>query len=257
MQVDWKEIYAAIYRAKKEVLKPVKDLDEVTLNSLIGIDKQKEEIVENTKRFLNDLPSNNVLLWGARGTGKSSLIKAILNEFKDDGLRIIEIDREDLDDLIEIADVIRDEPYKFIIFCDDLSFEDGEKGYKGLKRVLEGSIEKTPKNIKIYATSNRRHLITEYHKDNLGTQVGNNGEIHYSDSVEEKISLSDRFGLQLGFYHGTQQEYLDVVNSYFPNFSGDIDALHKQALQFAQRRGSKSARTAKQFFNSISKEVLS
>ncbi len=256
MQVDWKEIYAAIYRAKKEVLKPVKDLDEVTLNSLIGIDKQKEEIVENTKRFLNDFPSNNVLLWGARGTGKSSLIKAILNEFKDDGLRIIEIDREDLDDLIEISDILRDEPYKFIIFCDDLSFEEGEKGYKGLKRVLEGSIEKTPKNIKIYATSNRRHLITEYHKDNFGTKVGDNGEIHYSDSVEEKISLSDRFGLQLGFYHGTQQEYLDVVNSYFPNFSGDIDALHKQALQFAQRRGSKSARTAKQFFNSISKEVI-
>lgn len=250
--MDWKNTFAAIYRAKKEALKPVKYLDEITLNDLVGIEQQKEEILLNTKRFLNDLPANNVLLWGARGTGKSSLIKAILNEFKQEGLRLIEIDRDDLDDLIEIADEIRELPYKFIIFCDDLSFEEGEKGYKGLKRILEGSIEQSPKNIKIYATSNRRHLITEYQRDNNGTKVGNNGEIHYSDSVEEKISLSDRFGLWLGFYHGTQDEYLSVVDSYFKNYEGDKEELHKLALQFAQRRASKSARTAKQFFNAIS-----
>lgn len=254
--MDWKNTYAAIYRAKKEALKPVKYLDEIRLEDLVGIEKQKEEIVENTQRFLDGLPANNVLLWGARGTGKSSLIKAILNEYKYKGLRLIEIDRDDLDDLIEIADEIRELPYRFIIFCDDLSFEEGEKGYKGLKRILEGSVEKSPENIKIYATSNRRHLITEYQSDNNGTKVGSNGEIHYSDSVEEKISLSDRFGLWLGFYHGSQQEYLKVVESYFKNYDGDKEALYKQALQFAQRRASKSARTAKQFYNSITKESL-
>lgn len=251
MIVDWSNTYAAIYRAKKQTLKPVKYLDEISFEHLVGIDKQKEALIENTQRFLNNLPSNNVLLWGARGTGKSSLIKAVLNRYKTEGLRVIEIDRDDLDDLIEISDVIWEEPYKFIIFCDDLSFEEGEKGYKGLKRILEGSIEATPTNIKIYATSNRRHLITEYQRDNNGTIVGNNAEIHYSDSVEEKISLSDRFGLWLGFYHGTQQEYLKVVESYFKEYKADKEELYKKALQFAQSRASKSARTAKQFYNSF------
>jgi predicted AAA+ superfamily ATPase len=253
--MNWENTYAAIYRAKKEALKPVIYLDEITLDDLVGIEKQKEEIVENTQRFLKGLPANNVLLWGARGTGKSSLIKAILNEYKHEGLRLIEIDRDDLDDLIEIADEIRELPYRFIIFCDDLSFEEGEKGYKGLKRILEGSVERSPENIKIYATSNRRHLITEYQSDNNGTKVGSNGEIHYSDSVEEKISLSDRFGLWLGFYHGSQQEYLNVVDSYFKSYEGNRDELHKLALQFAQRRASKSARTAKQFYNTFFQKV--
>lgn len=247
--IKWKKNYAAIYRAKKEFLKPVKYLDDILLDDLVGIEKQKESIIINTERFLSGLPSNNVLLWGARGTGKSSLIKAILNEYKDKGLRLIEIDRDDLDDLIEISDLIREKPYKFIIFCDDLSFEEGEKGYKGLKRILEGSIEAPPSNIKIYATSNRRHLITEYHSDNEGTKVGNNGEIHYGDSVEEKISLSDRFGLWLSFYHGDQNAYLEVIDSYFKNYNVNKDELHKEALRFAQQRASKSARTAKQFFN--------
>jgi len=246
--IDWNTCYAAIYRAKKDFLKPVKYLDEIYFGDLVGIETQKKEIISNTKRFLNDLPANNVLLWGAKGTGKSSLIKAVLNEYKKDGLRLIEIDR---DDLIEIADLIREEPYKYIIFCDDLSFEEGERGYKGLKRILEGSIESPPKNIKIYATSNRRHLITEYHSENEGTKVGKNGEIHYSDSVEEKISLSDRFGLWLSFYHGKQEDYLKIVNSYFKDYIGDKTELHKQALLFAQRRASKSARTAKQFYNSF------
>lgn len=250
--IDWKNTYAAIYRAKKDYLKPVNHFDDISFDDLIGIERQKSALIQNTKRFVDGLPANNVLLWGARGTGKSSLIKALLNAYKDDGLRVIEIDREDLDELIEIADMIRQEPYKFIIFCDDLSFEEGEKGYKGLKRILEGSIEKSPENIKIYATSNRRHLITEYHRDNEGTQVGRNGEIHYSDSVEEKISLSDRFGLWLSFYHGTQQEYLNMVDSYFKEYKGDMDHLHHEALQFAQQRASKSGRTAKQFFNYFS-----
>lgn len=251
MKIDWENCFAAIYRAKTSSLKPVKYLDSITLDDLVGISKQKEQVIRNTKRFLDGNLSNNVLLWGARGTGKSSLIKALLNEYKNDGLRVIEIDRDDLDELIDISDVIREESFKFIIFCDDLSFEETEKGYKGLKRVLEGSIEAPATNIKIYATSNRRHIVAEYQRDNEGTSVANNGEIHYSDSVEEKISLSDRFGLSIGFYSKTQQEYLEVVNSYFKNYKGDKEELHKKALQFAQSRASKSPRTAKQFYNSF------
>jgi len=248
--IDFKHEYAAIWRAKKEYLKPVKNIDTINFDALVGIERQKSAIVKNTERFLEGLPANNVLLWGARGTGKSSLIKALLNAYKEQGLRIIEIDRDDLDDLIEISDMIRHLPYKFIIFCDDLSFEEGEKGYKGLKKILEGSIEVPPDNIKIYATSNRRHLITEYQIDNNGTTVASEGEIHYSDSVEEKISLSDRFGLWLSFYQGTQAEYLTIIDSYFKDYKVDREILHAEAIRFAQSRTSKSGRTAKQFFNS-------
>ena len=249
--IDWNGCYAALWRAKKEYLKPVVHIDTISFADLVGIQRQKDEIIANTERFLNGLPSNNVLLWGARGTGKSSLIKALLNEYKKDGLRIIEIDRDDLEDLIEISEMIRHEPYKFIVFCDDLSFEEGEKGYKGLKRILEGSIEMPPQNLKIYATSNRRHLVTEYQRDNDATTLGANTELHYADSVEEKISLSDRFGLWLSFYHGTQDEYLAVVDSYFKEYEGNREFLHKEALRFAQIRASRSARTARQFFNSF------
>lgn len=251
--INFKHDYAAIWRAKKEYLKPVKEIDALSFDDLVGIERQKSALVENTQRFLENLPSNNVLLWGARGTGKSSLIKALLHTYAPQGLRVIEIDRDDLDDLIEIADMIRHLPYKFIIFCDDLSFEEGEKGYKGLKRILEGSIESPPSNVKIYATSNRRHLIPEYQRENEGTVVGRNGEIHYADSVEEKISLSDRFGLWLSFYHDTQAEYLEVVDSYFKDYKGDREFLRAEALRFAQARASKSGRTAKRFFNTFFK----
>ncbi|RBP48532.1 ATP-binding protein [Arenicella xantha] len=249
-KINFRNDYAAIWRAKKEFLKPVKHIDKLCFDDLIGIDRQKEQLIENTERFLNNLPANNVLLWGARGTGKSSLIKALLNTYAAKGLRVIEIDREDLDDLIDISDVIRDLPYKFIVFCDDLSFEEGEKGYKGLKRILEGSIESPPDNVKIYATSNRRHLVPEYQNENQAVNVSHNGEIHYGDSVEEKISLSDRFGLWLSFYHGNQQAYLEVVESYFKEYEGDRELLRAEALSFAQVRASKSGRTAKQFYNS-------
>ena len=253
-QTNFEHHFAAIWRAKKEYLKPVEHFENTTFDNLVGIERQKKVLIENSERFLAGLPSNNILLWGARGTGKSSLIKALLNTYAEQGLRLIEIDRDDLDDLIEISDMIRELPYKFIIFCDDLSFEEGEKGYKGLKRILEGSIEAPPENVKIYATSNRRHLITEYQSDNNATVVSNDGEIHYSDSVEEKISLSDRFGIWISFYHGTQAEYLEVVDSYFKDYKGDKEFLHAEALRFAQARASKSGRTEKQFYNNFYKK---
>lgn len=248
--INFQNDYAAIWRSKKEFLKPVREIENVSFDDLVGIERQKELLRENTERFLENLPSNNVLLWGARGMGKSSLIKALLNTYAPKGLRVLEIDRDDLDDLIEISDMIRDLPYKFIIFCDDLSFEEGEKGYKGLKRILEGSIESPPANVKIYATSNRRHLIPEYQSENQAVKVGRSGEIHYGDSVEEKISLSDRFGMWISFYHGNQEEYLEVVESYFKEYKGDRELLRAEALRFAQARASKSGRTAKQFYNS-------
>ncbi len=252
--INWKNTFGAIWRAKSGHLRAVKEIDDITLNDLVGIDAQKVALLENTQRFLKKLPANNALLWGSRGSGKSSLIKAVLNHFSSKGLRVIEIDRDDLDDLLEISDIIRNEPYRFIIFCDDLSFEEGEKGYKGLKKIMEGSIEAPPNNVIIYATSNRRHLVPEYMSDNEGTKVGNSGEIHYGDNIEEKISLSDRFGLWLSFYTGNEEEYLKVVDSYFEDYKGDQEVLHQKALDFARSRASKSARTAKQFYNSFFKK---
>ncbi len=250
--LDWSQTYAAIWRAKKGALRAVSAIDPIRLDDLVGIEHQKNALLENTRRFVEGKPANNALLWGARGTGKSSLIKALLNTLAPEGLRLIEMDREDLDDLIDIADDIRALPYRFILFCDDLSFEEGEQGYRGLKRILEGSIEAPPQNLRIYATSNRRHLVPEFTSDNVGTRVGSDGEIHYGDSVEEKISLSDRFGLWLSFYQGSQEEYLFIVNSYFPNYQGDPELLRREALRFAQHRASRSGRTAKQFYNYFS-----
>ena len=251
MKIEWDKTKAAIYRAKKDILKPIKDenIDPVTLDMLVGIDKQKEQLLENTKNFLLDKPANNVLLWGSRGSGKSSLVKAVFNHFKDDGLRIIEIRKEDLINLLEIVDEIRDEKYKFIIFCDDLSFSEGDVSYRALKSVLDGSVEIAPKNVIIYATSNRRHLVPEYLKDNIGTEV-KNGELHYSDSVEEKISLSDRFGLWISFYQGSQEDFFDIVDSYFKGYEIDKKLLHDEAKKFsASKGGNRSGRCAKQFFN--------
>ncbi|MDR2790714.1 MAG: ATP-binding protein [Campylobacteraceae bacterium] len=246
--INWENTKAAVYRAKKESLKPVFDMDAVTLKDLLHIDEQKRALCENTQRFLEGKKASHALLWGSRGTGKSSLIKAVLNHFFERGLRIIEICKDDLGALTDISDEIRDLPYKFIIFCDDISFEAGDASYKALKSVIEGSIELPPKNILVYATSNRRHLIPEFHADNDGTIV-KSGEIHYSDNVEEKISLSDRFGLWLSFYQGTLDEYLQIVDSYFPNLSGEkCDFMHGEAKRYAALRASRSGRTAKQFF---------
>lgn len=247
--IEWSNTYAAIYRKKTATLRAVKEIDPISLEALVGVQTQKEQLLSNTKALIEGKPSNHALLWGARGTGKSSLIKAVFNELKKSGLRLIEISKEDLIQLPEIIDELRELPYFFIIFCDDLSFEQGDNSYKGLKPVLEGSIEIPPANIRVYATSNRRHLVTEYMSDNEGVHVSQN-EIHYGDAVEEKISLSDRFGLWISFYQGSLKEYLHVVDHYFQDYDVDKESLHEEAKRFAAQRASRSGRTAKQFFNS-------
>ncbi len=252
MMIDWTISYAAIWRQRKEILRPVSQIDPIRLDDLLGIDAQKQQIIQNTERFLAGKPANNALLWGARGTGKSSLIKALLNAYRSQGLRLIEVDKQDLVYLPEIVDDIRDLPQRFIIYCDDLSFEANEHQYKSLKSVLEGSIELPPVNVLVYATSNRRHLIPEQMRDNLDTRLVD-GEVHYSDTVEEKISLSDRFGLRLAFYPQTSETYLEIIDSFFPDTHKDREALYKAALDFAHLHASKSGRTAKQFYNTIGK----
>jgi uncharacterized protein len=250
--IDWSLIFAAIWRPRKASLHPVSHIDPIQLDDLFGIDVQKEQLIRNTERFLAGQPANHVLLWGARGTGKSSVIKGLLNRYKSSNLRLIEVDKQDLVYLPEIVDDIRDLSYRFIIYCDDLSFEASDGQYKSLKSVLEGSIELPPENVRVYATSNRRHLLPEHMRENLDTRLVD-GEVHYSDAIEEKISLSDRFGLSLGFYPQTAQTYLDIIDSYFPGLSNDSrERLHKSAMDFAHQRASKSGRTARQFYNSFS-----
>lgn len=245
--LNWHSTFAAVWRSRKQLLHPIKHIDPIALHDLIGIDAQKQKMIRNTQRFIDHLPANNALLWGAKGTGKSSLIKALLNEFKHKNLRLIEVGKDDLVYLPEIVDDIRDLDYRYIIYCDDLSFDENELQYKSLKSILEGSIEQPPANVLLYATSNRRHLMPEFMQDNLDTQLVN-GELHYSDSVEEKTSLADRFGLWISFYSISMEEYLAIVDYYFADYEGDRNALHAQAKRFAHSRGSKSGRTAKQFY---------
>lgn len=248
-EIDWQTTPAAIWRSRTEVLRPVNNIDVIRFNQLFGIDRQIAAIKKNTKQFLQGKPANNALLWGSRGTGKSSVIKALLNEYKDQGLRVIEVDKKDLVNLPDIVDQIRWESFNFVIYCDDLSFEEGESTYKALKSVMEGSIELPPDNVLIYATSNRRHLIPEYMADNDQSKVVKT-EIHHGEAVEEKISLSDRFGLWLSFYPINQQEYLAMVDALFPEIAASSrDALHKEAIRFALAKGGRSGRTAKQFYN--------
>lgn len=252
--IDWNTTPAAIWRQRKEYLRPVVHIDPIQLEQLLGIDVQKSQLIQNTERFLSGQPANNVLLWGSRGTGKSSVIKALLNAYVGQGLRLIEVDKQDLVYLPEIVDDIRELPQRFIIFCDDLSFEATDNQYKSLKSVLEGSIELPPDNVRVYATSNRRHLLPELMRDNLDTLLVD-GEVHYSDTVEEKTSLSDRFGLRIAFYPQNNEAYLNIVDSYFPEISIDRADLHKAALNFAHQNASKSGRTAKQFFNAFGGEL--
>ena len=248
---SWEQTYAAVWRQQKAYLRPIAAIDPIALDDLVGVERQKKELQRNTERFLAQQPANNVLLWGSRGTGKSSLIKAMLNRYAEQGLRLIEIFKTDLYNLPEIIDEIREQPYRFVIYCDDFSFNLHDDSYVALKTLLEGSIEQAPENVLLYATSNRRHLVPESMQDNQDSKVVGD-EVHYSDAIEEKISLSDRFGLWLSFYPPSQDGYLEIVDSYFPGYAGDRQVLHEAAKDFARTRGSKSGRTAKQFYNYFS-----
>jgi len=255
MSVDWNRCPAAVYRPGRGALKGIERIEAPTLEDLVGIDEQKAKIIANTESFLAGRPAQNVLLWGSRGTGKSSLVRALLGRYADRGLRIVEFFKEDLRHLPEILDELRSEPWRFILYLDDLTFREGESTYTYLKSAMEGSIEPPPENLLVYATTNRRHLVPEYQGDNTATVV-KEGEIHYGDAVEEKISLADRFGLWLSFYTGGEAEYLAIVDHYFRDLELDRELLHRKAKRFAQERASRSGRTAWQFYRIFKAELL-
>ena len=252
---DWKKITAARWRKRgaNGYLQPVAHPHAIALSALVAIDTQKQAIDRNTRQFVAGLPANNVLLTGSRGTGKSSLVKAMLARYHGKGLRLIEVDKADLVDLPDIADHLAGLPFRFIVFCDDLTFDAGEAGYKALKVMLDGSIAGAATNVVIYATSNRRHLLPEYFAENLETKhIGE--EVHPGESVEEKISLSERFGLWISFYPFAQDDYLAAVDRWLAHFgitsdasARDVDERTREALQFALQRGSRSGRVAWQF----------
>ncbi|MDO8318171.1 ATP-binding protein [Rhodoferax sp.] len=252
-QPDWTASSAFRYRKRssgRATLEPVRHVGAMALTDLKEIEPQKEKIYRNTHQFVTGQRANNVLLTGARGTGKSSLIRACLNEFSAQGLRLIEVDKADLTDLPDIVDLVSEEPYKFIVFCDDLSFDEGESGYKALKSILDGSVAATTANVLIYATSNRRHLLPEYMKENLSYTHTADGEVHPGEGVEEKISLSERFGLWVSFYPFSQDEYLTIVAQWLGAMGVTvpaIEAARAQALVWALERGSRSGRVAYQF----------
>jgi len=250
---DWSTAIAWRYRKRSSghgVLEPVRHVSDMGLADLQEIDGQKEKMQRNTEQFVRGLPANNVLLTGARGTGKSSLIKACLNAYAAQGLRLIEVDKTDLVDLPDIVEVVAARPEKFMIFCDDLSFEDGEPGYKALKSILDGSVAASTPNVLIYATSNRRHLLPEYMKDNLSYTHTDDGEVHPGEVIEEKISLSERFGLWVSFYPFSQDEYLTIVAQWMGSLGATpavIESARPEALVWALERGSRSGRVAYQF----------
>jgi uncharacterized protein len=250
---DWGRSVAWRYRKRSSghgALEPVKHIAAIRLDDLKEIEPQKEKIQRNTRQFVEGHPANNVLLTGARGTGKSSLIKACLNEYAPQGLRLIEVDKADLVDLPDIVDVCAPRPEKFIVYCDDLSFEEGEPGYKALKSILDGSVAAASPNVLIYATSNRRHLLPEYMKENLTYTHTEDGEVHPGEVVEEKISLSERFGLWVSFYPFSQDEYLAICAQWLSHFKVGADAIkaaRPEALVWALERGSRSGRVAYQF----------
>ena len=250
---DWTQAVAWRYRKRSSghgALEPVRQLGVMNLTDLKEIDGQKEKIQRNTLQFVEGRSANNVLLTGARGTGKSSLIRACLNEYAPRGLRLIEVDKADLTDLPDIVDVVSARPEKFIVFCDDLSFDEGEPGYKALKSTLDGSVAATAANVLIYATSNRRHLLPEYMKENLSYKHTDDGELHPGEVVEEKISLSERFGLWVSFYPFSQDEYLAIVAQWLSSFGvsgAAIAAAQPESLVWALERASRSGRVAYQF----------
>jgi hypothetical protein len=253
--IDWTKTPAANWRRHSfsGYLEPIEYIEETHLDDLVGIEQQKQVLEKNTRQFLRGYPANNVLLWGSRGTGKSSVVRALLNKYADEGLRIVQVDKNDLDYLSDIFAQISKQPYRYIILCDDLSFEPGDPGYKILKSVLDGSVYASPKNVLIYVTSNRRHLLPEFFTDNLGAKMVHN-EIHHGEAVEEKISLSDRFGLWVSFYVFKQDLYLEIVqrtiarlcveNRIEPQWD---EEMARAAIKWSHEKSKRCGRTALQF----------
>ncbi|MBA1277413.1 MULTISPECIES: ATP-binding protein [Pseudomonadaceae] len=253
--VDWSNSLAARWHREGQggYLQPLQVSLDLNLADLIGIDRQRELLANNTRQFVSGLPANHVLLWGARGTGKSSLIRALLAEHAPAGLRLIEIERDHLADLPKVVDQLVGQPQHFVVFCDDLSFEAGEGDYRVLKSVLDGSLERAPENVLLYATSNRRHLVPERQSDNENWQMID-GELHPNEAVEDKIALSDRFGLWLSFYPFSQEHYLNVVRHWIGSLAEQAgltwswdEALEKDAIRWATARGNRNGRCAYQF----------
>ena len=253
LELDWDASIAFRYRRRSSghgVIAPVRHVGVIGLDDLKEIDVQKEKIRRNTEQFVRGLPANNVLLTGARGTGKSSLIRACLHAFSGQGLRLIEVDKAELVDLPDLVEIVAQRPEKFIVFCDDLSFDEGEPGYKALKSVLDGSVAASTPNVLVYATSNRRHLLPEYMADNLTYTHTEDGEVHPGEVVEEKVSLSERFGLWVSFYAFSQEEYLHIVAQWLGSMGVAAEAAQAaraDALIWALERGSRSGRVAWQF----------
>lgn len=260
--IDWNSPTSAFRWRKKNgrgMLVPIAHISPISLVDLFYVERQKALLEQNTRQFLQGKPANNVLLTGARGTGKSSLVRACLNEFSEQGLRLIEVDKDDLIDLEEISVLTATRPERFIIYCDDLSFDEGDSSYKALKVALDGSVAAQPDNILIYATSNRRHLLPEKMSDNEGYSHDENGDLHPSETVEEKISFSDRFGLWLSFYPYSQDEYLFITAHWLRSLGCSEDQIaqsREESLQWALHRGSRSGRTAWQFARDYSGRVL-
>lgn len=253
--VDWSDALAArwVREGRSGYLMPLQVSLDMRLSDLIGVDLQREQLGRNTRQFIDGLPANHALLWGSRGTGKSSLIRALLAEYAQDGLRLIEIERDHLGDLPRLVELLQTLPQRFVLFCDDLSFEAGESDYRVLKSVLDGSLEQAPDNVLLYATSNRRHLVPEKESDNANWKHVD-GELHPSEAVEDKIALSDRFGLWLSFYPFTQEHYLNVVEHWITQLAQrasltwqrdtELDTL---AIRWATGRGNRNGRCAYQF----------
>ncbi|MCQ4240606.1 ATP-binding protein [Stutzerimonas stutzeri] len=255
LALDWTQSLAARWHREGQggYLQALEVTLDLRLEDLIGIDRQRERLSSNTRQFVAGLPANHVLLWGARGTGKSSLIRALLAEHASAGLRLIEIERDHLADLPKVVDALAGLPHYFVVFCDDLSFEAGEGDYRVLKSVLDGSLERAPENVLLYATSNRRHLVPERQSDNENWQMID-GELHPNEAVEDKIALSDRFGLWLSFYPFSQEHYLNVVRHWVGSLAGQAglgwewdETLEKDAIRWATARGNRNGRCAYQF----------
>ncbi|KPC15692.1 hypothetical protein ALQ72_05496 [Pseudomonas syringae pv. maculicola] len=253
--VDWSQALAArwVREGRSGYLMPLEVSLETRLTDLIGVDLQRDQLGRNTRHFINGLPANHALLWGSRGTGKSSLIRALLTEYAPVGLRLIEIERDHLGDLPRLVEQLQKLPQRFVLFCDDLSFESGEGDYRVLKSVLDGSLEQAPDNVLLYATSNRRHLVPEKESDNADWKHVD-GELHPSEAVEDKIALSDRFGLWLSFYPFTQEHYLNVVEHWITQLAHKAglqwqrdEALEKAAIRWATARSNRNGRCAYQF----------